>query len=98
MLRNSPPLPSNLSRQKDTGGTAGVQAYSRDTVCALHGVSPRDRWSCVLPRWQINVNVNSRDTNLTRFGTSAFRKHATFEERTILQLRLWLPAPPFQIY
>ena len=27
-------------------------------VCALHGVSPRDRWSCVLPRWQINVNVN----------------------------------------
>ena len=27
-------------------------------VCALHGVSPRDRWSCVLPRWQFNVNVN----------------------------------------
>jgi hypothetical protein len=22
------------------------------------GVSPRDRWSCVLPRWQLNVNVN----------------------------------------
>ena len=40
----------------------------------------------------------SRDPNLTRYGTSAFRKHATFEERTILQLRLWLPAPPFQIY
>ena len=31
-------------------------------VCALHGVSPRDRWSCVLPRWLfiVNVNVNSR--------------------------------------
>ena len=27
-------------------------------VCALHGVSPRDRWSCVLPRGQMNVNVN----------------------------------------
>ena len=27
-------------------------------VCALHGVSPRDRWLCVLPRWRINVNVN----------------------------------------
>ena len=21
-------------------------------------MSPRDRWSCVLPRWQLNVNVN----------------------------------------
>ena len=27
-------------------------------VCALHGVSPRDRWLCVLPGWQFNVNVN----------------------------------------
>ena len=27
-------------------------------VCALHGVSPRDRWLCVLPRWPMNVNVN----------------------------------------
>ena len=27
-------------------------------VCALHGVSPRDRWLCVLPRWLMNVNVN----------------------------------------
>ena len=26
--------------------------------CALHGVSPRDRWLCVLPRWRMNVNVN----------------------------------------
>ena len=23
-----------------------------------HGVSPRDRWLCVLPRWRLNVNVN----------------------------------------
>ena len=27
-------------------------------VCAFHGVSPRDRWLCVLPGWQLNVNVN----------------------------------------
>ena len=27
-------------------------------VCALHGVSPRDWWLCVLPRWQVNVNVH----------------------------------------
>jgi hypothetical protein len=26
--------------------------------CASHVVSPRDLWLCVLPRWQINVNVN----------------------------------------
>jgi len=24
---------------------------------ALHVVSPRDLWLCVLPRWQVNVNV-----------------------------------------
>ena len=29
-----------------------------DQVCAFHGVSPRDRWLCVLPGWQMNVNVN----------------------------------------
>ena len=28
-------------------------------LCALHDVSPRDRWLCVLPGWQVNVNVNS---------------------------------------
>ena len=27
-------------------------------VCAFHGVSPRDRWLCVLPGWRMNVNVN----------------------------------------
>jgi hypothetical protein len=27
-------------------------------VCALHVVSPRGRWLCVLPRWRMNVNVN----------------------------------------
>ena len=27
-------------------------------VCALRDVSPRDRWLCVLPGWQMNVNVN----------------------------------------
>ena len=29
------------------------------TFCALHGVSPRDRWLCVLPGWQINVSVKA---------------------------------------
>ena len=33
-----------------------VLSFAR--VCALHGVSPRDRWLCVLPGWQTNVNVN----------------------------------------
>ena len=27
-------------------------------MSALHGVSPRDRWLCVLPGCQMNVNVN----------------------------------------
>ena len=27
-------------------------------LCAPHDGSPRDLWLCVLPRWQINVNVN----------------------------------------
>ena len=29
-----------------------------DAVCAFHGASPRDRWLCVSPRGQLNVNVN----------------------------------------
>jgi hypothetical protein len=29
-----------------------------EDLCAPHVVSPRDLWLCVLPRWQINVNVN----------------------------------------
>ena len=29
--------------------------------CAFHVVSPRDLWLCVLPRWQLNVNVNVVD-------------------------------------
>ena len=35
-----------------------VKRGARDIVCALHGVSPRDRWLCVLPGGQMNVNVN----------------------------------------
>ena len=27
-------------------------------IAIVHGVSPRDRWMCVLPGWQMNVNVN----------------------------------------
>ena len=30
-------------------------------VCALHDVSPRDRWLCLLPGGQMNVNVNVND-------------------------------------
>ena len=29
------------------------------TICAFHGVSPRDRWLCVLPGRQMNVNACS---------------------------------------
>ena len=29
-----------------------------NSVCALHDVFPRDLWLCVLPGWQMNVNVN----------------------------------------
>ena len=29
-----------------------------ERVCALLDVSPRDRRLCVLPGWQMNVNVN----------------------------------------
>ena len=36
----------------------------RGFVCALHVVSPRGRWLCVLPRWRMNVNVNSWCLNL----------------------------------
>ena len=35
-----------------------VRARVCDALCAPHVVSPRDLWLCVLPRWQINVNVN----------------------------------------
>ena len=41
---------------KDTQGDRNLK--ETNTVCALHGVSPRDRWLCVLPGWQMNVNVN----------------------------------------
>ena len=27
-------------------------------IAIVHGVSPRDRWMCVLPGWQMHVNVN----------------------------------------
>jgi hypothetical protein len=37
-------------------------------ACAFHGGSPRDRWSCVLPKGQINVNVNSAPSGLVGVG------------------------------
>jgi hypothetical protein len=27
--------------------------------CKTNTLSPRDLWSCVLPRWQFNVNVKT---------------------------------------
>ena len=36
-------------------------------VCALHVVSPRDLWWCVLPRWQFFVYVNM---NVSSFFTA----------------------------
>ena len=36
-------------------------------VCALRDVSPRDRWLCVLPGWQMNVNACERERE-RRFG------------------------------
>ena len=39
-----------------------VHACTR--LCAPHGGSPRDLWLCVLPRWQINVNVYARVARL----------------------------------
>jgi len=38
-------------------------SLSTEKLCALRVVSPRDRWSCVLPRWQFNVNVNVSTEN-----------------------------------
>ena len=32
-------------------------------LCASHVVSPRDLWLRVLPRWQLNVNVNESVNN-----------------------------------
>ena len=32
--------------------------WGKRYICASHGVSPRDRWLRVLPRGQMNVNVN----------------------------------------
>ena len=46
------------------GGKAGDRKantprrdLTKTPVCALNGVSPRDRWLCVLPRWLMDVNV-----------------------------------------
>ena len=36
-----------------------VRRHAHAPVCALHDVSPRDLCMCVLPGWQMNVNVNA---------------------------------------
>ena len=49
-------------------------------VCALHGVSPRDRWLCVLPGWQMNVNVNGGQTDdLISAGRSVINQALAWE-------------------
>jgi hypothetical protein len=52
---NLSPKELELELVREVGPRDGSRAQF---VCALHAVSPRDRWSCVLPRWQSYVNVN----------------------------------------
>ena len=59
--RRSFVLKSTETRNDHLSGRRAVPGFPgrpRHCVCALHGVSPRDRWLCVLPGWQMNVNVN----------------------------------------
>ena len=39
-------------------GDVCLAVRALNSVCALHDVFPRDLWLCVLPGWQMNVNVN----------------------------------------
>jgi hypothetical protein len=55
-----PPLPSFRSGVYLSGAArVCVSVRVCAALCASHVVSPRDLWLCVLPRWQINVNVNT---------------------------------------
>ena len=66
LFQSTPKAPDKTENVStpSTGKKRNTLTYLRRTafflsaVCALHGVSPRYRWLCVLPRWQINVNVN----------------------------------------
>ena len=49
---------SRLRAQLTHRANETIYIVSFALVCAFHGVSPRDRWLCVLPGWQMNVNVN----------------------------------------
>ena len=52
----------NLNRGQDTRVSVGISNISGGfglVILSLHGVSPRDRWLCVLPRRLKNVNVKA---------------------------------------
>ena len=56
MVGEQPPKPGGtFFYHETTNGSLHIMLLW--IVCAFHGVSPRGRWSCVLPRWQINLNV-----------------------------------------
>ena len=40
-------------------GTVTFRFFSVNEMDQNAMKSPRDRWSCVLPRWQLNVNGNA---------------------------------------
>ena len=65
-----------------TGGSARLRG-ALIQVCALRDVSPRDRRLCVLPGWQMNVNVNGKTKNsVSRFTVNKKAQNS------------WLFAPP----
>ena len=51
-----------------TGGSARLRG-ALIQVCALRDVSPRDRRLCVLPGWQMNVNVEREPSFTPTFET-----------------------------
>ena len=55
---SSPPNQSEEKSTREERSSPKFGFLNFVTDCALHGVSPRDRWLCVLPRWRINVNVS----------------------------------------
>ena len=56
MVGEQPPKPGGTFFYHETTN-GSLHIMLQWIVCAFHGVSPRGRWSCVLPRWQINLNV-----------------------------------------
>jgi hypothetical protein len=57
-LRHLIDVPTTRSASQSVTHSLTHQLTLHAPDCALHGLSPRDRWLCVLPGWRINVNVN----------------------------------------